>query len=175
MDRRCVTLLHSFYPPVFWWGLWSQWEEMPTELQCLEDAQHRPCVVLGGYNGNLTHKQKKKPNQTEHPQRCIPSMGNSPHRSSLRQKKRGGDWNSNGMDENGGGSSLPPLLVAPLPTPQRSLLSPRHSQMERGSRNRRGANKFAVSWVDWVERHSWHGANLYFLARWAPANPYLWG
>lgn len=41
MDRRHVTLLHSFYPSVFRWGLWSQWEEMPTELQYVEDAQHR--------------------------------------------------------------------------------------------------------------------------------------
>ena len=33
---------------------------MPTELQYLEDAQHRPCVVLEGYKTeqNLTQKWK---------------------------------------------------------------------------------------------------------------------
>lgn len=153
MDRRYVTSLHSFYPSVFWWGSWSQWEEMPIELQYLEDAQHCPRVVLEGYERNKTWCRSRK-TQTQHihsnvvfpawETRLIQSVRD---RKSVEVTEIPTAWLKMG------GAHL--FLPFPWPHSQPCLHSiPKWRS--RGSRNRRDANKLTVrSWMDGVKPRSW--------------------
>lgn len=152
MDRRYVTPLHSFYPSVFWWGSWSQWEEMPIELQYLEDAQHCPRVVLEGYERNKTWCRSRK-TQTQHihsnvvfpawETRLIQAVRD---RKSVEVTEIPTAWLKMG------GAHL--FLPFPWPHSQPCLHSiPKWRS--RGSRNRRDANKLTVSWMDGVKPRSW--------------------